>query len=135
MSSSQPQGNSASSSPLVGSWSEHQRTQAMPPSTVAEPTTVDTATQQASTSPGGGGEVRADQIRKPSEVNRDDPNINVVVLPPDSAPKPSFKEQVFGYAKVIRGTALGKPGTKEHGEQVLRGEQIPKRKGSAEEHA
>ncbi|KAF9220889.1 hypothetical protein BS17DRAFT_713041 [Gyrodon lividus] len=65
----------------------------MPPSTVAHPTTVDTVPQQASTSPGDGGEVRADQIKKSSDVNRNDPNINVVELPPRS---PTFKEQVYG---------------------------------------
>lgn len=43
--------------------------------------------------PEDGDEVRAEQIKKPSEVNRDDPSINVVELPPRS---PTFKEQVYG---------------------------------------
>lgn len=36
--------------------------------------------------------------------------------------KPSFKEEVVGYAKEIRGTILRKPETKEHGEKILSGE-------------
>ncbi|KAF9242651.1 hypothetical protein BU15DRAFT_72764 [Melanogaster broomeanus] len=112
----------------LGSEPEQRHTQAMPPSTVVHPTTVDTARQQASTFPGDGGEVRADQVRKPSEVVRDDPNINVVELPPQN---PTFREQVYGHAKVIRGTMLGQPDVKEHGEQVLRGEKtIPRHRGS-----
>lgn len=44
--------------------------------------------------PGDGGrEVRAEQIKKPSEVNQDDPNANAVEVPPHS---PTFKEQVYG---------------------------------------
>ena len=43
--------------------------------------------------PSDGKNVPADQIKKPSEVNRDDPNINVVELPPQS---PTFKERVYG---------------------------------------
>ncbi|KAG2151463.1 hypothetical protein DEU56DRAFT_908311 [Suillus clintonianus] len=102
-----------------------------PPSKVVEPTKVDTAPQQASTSPGDGSHIPADQIRDPSEVDRNDPNINVVEIPGEKLPHPSFKEQVFGYAKVIRGTALGKADVKEKGEQVLRGEEtVPKRRGS-----
>ncbi|EGN98536.1 hypothetical protein SERLA73DRAFT_139032 [Serpula lacrymans var. lacrymans S7.3] len=91
------------------------------PSEVAPPTVVDTLPQQASTSPGDGSEVQAKpDIRKPSEVDMDDPNINVVVLP---AEKPSFKQQVFGYAQVARGTAMRKPSLKERGENILRGEE------------
>ncbi|KAG1742304.1 uncharacterized protein EDB91DRAFT_305869 [Suillus paluster] len=98
------------------------------PSKVAR---VNTAPQQASTSPGDGGRIPADQIRLPSEVDRNDPNINVVELPAEKKQPLSFKEQVFGYSQVIRGTTLGKPDVKEHGEQVLRGEEsLPKRRGS-----
>ncbi|KAG1748559.1 hypothetical protein EDB19DRAFT_1872182 [Suillus lakei] len=103
-----------------------------PPSKVVEPTKVNTAPQQASTSPGDGSHIPADKIHNPSEVDRNDPNINVVEIPGEKKQAPSFKEQVFGYAKVIRGTALGKSDVKEHGEQVLRGEEtVPvKRRGS-----
>ncbi|KAJ8593932.1 hypothetical protein M405DRAFT_809957 [Rhizopogon salebrosus TDB-379] len=101
-----------------------------PPSEVVQPTRVNTAPQQASTSPGDGSHIPAQQIRQPSEVDPNDPNINIVEVPGDSK-KPSFKEQVFGYAKVIRGTTLGKEEVKQHGEQVLRGEEtIRKRRGS-----
>ncbi|KAG2362949.1 hypothetical protein BDR07DRAFT_1330897 [Suillus spraguei] len=103
-----------------------------PPSKVVEPTRVNTAPQQAATSPGDGTHIPADQIRHPSEVDRNDPNINVVEIPAEKKPPPSFKEQVFGYAKVIRGTALGKSDVKEHGEQVLRGEEtIPTKRRSS----
>ncbi|KAG1882679.1 hypothetical protein F4604DRAFT_1678190 [Suillus subluteus] len=103
-----------------------------PPSKVVEPTKVNTAPQQASTSPGDGAHIPADQIRDPSEVDRNDPNINVVEIPAEKKKSPSFKDQVFGYAKVIRGKGLGKPAVKEQGERVLRGEEtVPaKRRGS-----
>ncbi|KAN0087510.1 hypothetical protein V8E55_006131 [Tylopilus felleus] len=80
--------------------------------------------------PHDGDEVRAEQIKKPSEVTQDDPNINVVGPPPQPE-SPTFKEQVYGYAKLIRGTVLGRSDVKEHGAQVLRGEQgIPLRRNS-----
>ncbi|KAG2125554.1 hypothetical protein BD769DRAFT_826604 [Suillus cothurnatus] len=119
-----------------------------PPSKVVEPTKVNTAPQQASTSPGDGAHIPADQIRDPSEVDRNDPNINVVEIPAEKKPPPSFKQQVFGeclsynsdirthapvgYAKVIRGKGLGNTATTEQGERLLRGEEtIPtKRRGS-----
>ncbi|KAG2137643.1 hypothetical protein BD769DRAFT_1773546 [Suillus cothurnatus] len=102
-----------------------------PPSKV-EPTKVNTAPQQASTSPGHGAHISPDQIRDPSEVDRNDPNINVVEIPAEKKPPPSFKQQVFGYAKVIRGKSLGNSAVKEQGKRVLRGEEtIPtKRRGS-----
>ncbi|KIK92963.1 hypothetical protein PAXRUDRAFT_829478 [Paxillus rubicundulus Ve08.2h10] len=133
-----------SSVPPIVSASEQQRAQVIEPTSAAShPTPVD----KAPTSPVDVKKIPADQIKKPSEVNRDDPNINVVELPPKS---PTFKEQVYGYARVIRGTVscdvdvswrmnlmrlsremLAKPGVKEQGEQVLRGEQpIPERRGS-----
>jgi len=42
------------------------------------------------------------------------------------APKLGFREQVIADAKIIRGTLLGKPETKEHGQKILRGE-VPAR--------
>ncbi|KAH7927818.1 hypothetical protein BV22DRAFT_1127130 [Leucogyrophana mollusca] len=106
-----------------------QKTQVQPPSEVAPSTRIDTAPQQASTSPGDGAEVHQDQIRDISEVDTNDSNINVVMVP-GGQQKPSFKDQVFGYAKVVRGTTLRKPEVKEHGEQVLRGEDAPRRRDS-----
>lgn len=50
----------------------------------------------ASTSPDDGAHIPADQIRNPSEVDRNDPNINVVEIPAEKKQSPSFKEQVFG---------------------------------------
>jgi hypothetical protein len=55
----------------------------------------------ASTSPGDGSKIPADQIRRSSEVDRNDPNLNVVEVPGDSK-KPSFKEKVFGECTVMR---------------------------------
>ncbi|KAI9573659.1 hypothetical protein HD554DRAFT_2310811 [Boletus coccyginus] len=107
---------------------EQQRVQAPPSSLAGPPTGTGNPPQQASFPPGNGNEVRAEQIKKPSEVNRDDPNINVVELPPHN---PTFKEQAYGYAKVIRGTVLGQSDVKERGAKVLRGEEgIPQRRGS-----
>ncbi|KAG0703752.1 hypothetical protein DFH29DRAFT_914866, partial [Suillus ampliporus] len=67
-----------------------------PPSKVVEPTRINTLPQQAATSSGDGAHIPADQIRLPSEVDRNDPNINVVELPTEKKQSPSFKEQVFG---------------------------------------
>lgn len=55
----------------------------------------------ASTSPGDGSKIPADQIRRSSEVDRNDPNLNVVEVPGDSK-KPSFKEKVFGECTIMR---------------------------------
>ncbi|KAG1901327.1 uncharacterized protein F5891DRAFT_1028895, partial [Suillus fuscotomentosus] len=80
-----------------------------------------TAPQQASTSPGDGAHIPA-EIRNPSEVDYNDPNINVVEVPAEKKRSPTFKEQTFG-----------KPNVKEHGEQVLRGEEtipVKRRRGS-----
>lgn len=49
---------------------------------------------KSSTVPGPGHEIPADKIYRPEDVNRDDPNINVIELPPQK--KPSFKEQILG---------------------------------------
>jgi hypothetical protein len=56
----------------------------------------------------------------------------VVEIPAEKKPPPSFKQQVFGYAKVIRGKGLGKTATMEQGERLLRGEETisAKRRGS-----
>ncbi|KAJ7274236.1 hypothetical protein C8J57DRAFT_1314989 [Mycena rebaudengoi] len=40
----------------------------------------------------------------------------------DSPPIVPFKDQVIGVAKKTRGTLLGKPELKEHGEKILQGE-------------
>ncbi|KAF8442989.1 hypothetical protein L210DRAFT_1058753 [Boletus edulis BED1] len=110
--------------PPAGTDSE-QRLQASASSPV---TGIDTSPQQASAPPDAGSEIRAEQIKKPSEVNQADPDVNVVELPPRS---PTFKEQVYGYARLVRGTMLGRPDVKEQGTKVLRGEQgIPMRRDS-----
>lgn len=89
-------------------------------------------TPQRASPPGLENGIPADQIYRPEDVNRDDPNIHIIDLPPQK--KPSFKEQILGYASVIRGTAFAKPDVKEHGERVLRGEEaIHRRRGSAAE--
>ncbi|KZT12215.1 uncharacterized protein LAESUDRAFT_720181, partial [Laetiporus sulphureus 93-53] len=46
----------------------------------------------------------------------------IVHLPPKR--KPSFTEEVIGYAKEIRGTILRDAKTKEEGEKILRGEEV-----------
>lgn len=55
----------------------------------------------ASTSPGDCSKIPADQIRRSSEVDRNDPNLNVVEVPGDSK-KLSFKEKVFGECSVMQ---------------------------------
>lgn len=64
----------------------------------AEPTTVNEATQQGSTQPGDGSEVR-----------------NLVLDPP------TWREKFIGYAKKYRGAMLRRPETKEHGDKILQG--------------
>ncbi|KAI0064122.1 hypothetical protein BV25DRAFT_1823662 [Artomyces pyxidatus] len=83
---------------------------ALRPSDVAPPTQVDTASQQASTQPGDGSEVR-------------DPaaGASTVGATPE-LPKVPFKDQVIAHAKKSRGTLLGKPELKEHGNQILQGQ-------------
>lgn len=49
---------------------------------------------EASSVPDLGHGIPADQIYRPEEVNRDDPNIRVVELPPPQ--EPSFKEKMHG---------------------------------------
>ncbi|KAL4064167.1 hypothetical protein V8B97DRAFT_1331107 [Scleroderma yunnanense] len=71
---------------------------------------MNTTPRRDATGPDLGSEIPADQIYRPEEVNRDDPNIHIIELPPQK--KLSFKEQM-------------------HGERVLRGEEtIPSRRGS-----
>ncbi|OBZ71288.1 hypothetical protein A0H81_08635 [Grifola frondosa] len=70
-----------------------------PPSDTVAPTQIDTPSQQAATQPGSGVEVHVIQTAAPS-----------------------FKQQVIGYAKEIRGTILRKPETKEYGDKILKGE-------------
>ncbi|KAG9315844.1 hypothetical protein JVU11DRAFT_3493 [Chiua virens] len=87
-----------------------------------------TSPQQRASIPSDVRAIPADQIKKPSEVNRDDPNINVVELPPHS---PTFKEQIYGYGRLVRGTVLGNPDAKEEGSEILRGERsVPQRRAS-----
>ncbi|KAF8895630.1 hypothetical protein BD779DRAFT_1500621 [Infundibulicybe gibba] len=78
------------------------------PSEVVEPTRSEVATQQASTQPGDGSEVRAGHGHDPHHDN--------------GATKVPFKERVIGVAQVTRGTLLGKPNLKEHGEMILEGQ-------------
>ncbi|KAJ7867985.1 hypothetical protein B0H13DRAFT_2002794 [Mycena leptocephala] len=49
---------------------------------------------------------------------------NTTALEQDGAQPPivPFKERVIGVAKKTRGTLLGKPELKEHGEKILQGE-------------
>jgi len=83
------------------------------PSEVAPPTRSDSIPQQASTQPGDGREVHYD-----SPIHG---NPHPVGRTTDSGKVP-FKERVIGVAKKTRGTLLGQPDVKEHGEQILRGE-------------
>ncbi|VDC05550.1 unnamed protein product [Peniophora sp. CBMAI 1063] len=76
---------------------EAQNSQHLPSETV-QPTQVDDAPQQASTQPGDGSEVQV------------------------QGGKPSFKEQVIGYAQKTRGATLGKQELKQHGEAVIQGQ-------------
>jgi len=92
--------------------SEGEARTAVNPSEVAPPTRVDEAPQQASTMPGDGSEVHTGRMAG-------GPNTNVVEVP---GQKPSFKDQVLGYAKVTRGKALGDPETVEHGQRILDGD-------------
>ncbi|KAH9935098.1 uncharacterized protein BXZ73DRAFT_100490 [Epithele typhae] len=71
------------------------------PSETAEPTQVDTPTQQANTAPGSGNAVH-------------------VVMQPAN---PSFGQKVVGYAKEVRGTVLKKPSLKEEGVKIRMGEE------------
>ncbi|KAH9947635.1 hypothetical protein B0H21DRAFT_326077 [Amylocystis lapponica] len=73
-----------------------------PPSSLAgaQSTQVDEAPQQGATQPDSGSLVYVVQ----------------------TAPQPTFKEQVIGHAKDIRGSILRKPETKEYGQKILKGE-------------
>jgi len=76
------------------------------PSDVASPTRSNTLPQQGSTQPGDGDQVHFDT--NPSDTTQ-----------PKRVP---FKEKVIGVAKKTRGTLLGKPELKEHGEMILEGQ-------------
>ncbi|RPD57440.1 hypothetical protein L226DRAFT_512321 [Lentinus tigrinus ALCF2SS1-7] len=76
--------------------------QPAPPSETVQPTAVGTPPQQAATQPGSGPAVQ-----------------NVVV----EQTKPSFNQQVIGYAKEIRGTILRKHDTKDYGGKIRKGEE------------
>ncbi|KAI0698313.1 hypothetical protein C8T65DRAFT_660887 [Cerioporus squamosus] len=73
-----------------------------PPSETVAPTQVTTPPQQAATQPGSG------------------PAVQTVVV---EQTKPSFNQQVVGYAKEIRGTILRKPETKDEGGKIRKGEE------------
>ncbi|KAI0644991.1 hypothetical protein C8Q79DRAFT_969062 [Trametes meyenii] len=75
--------------------------QPAPPSETVESTQVTTPSQQAATQPGAGG-------------------VQHIVIEPT---KPSFTQQVVGYAKEIRGTILHKPETKDYGGKIRKGEE------------
>ncbi|EAU85979.2 hypothetical protein CC1G_03002 [Coprinopsis cinerea okayama7 len=72
---------------------------------------VDTAPQQASTQPGDGSEVRVSRAS-------DDRSKGLSGTFNGNIP---FKERVVGGAQKIRGTVLGKPDLKEHGQAILDG--------------
>ncbi|KAI0330418.1 hypothetical protein GY45DRAFT_1323752 [Cubamyces sp. BRFM 1775] len=72
-----------------------------PPTQTVPPTQVATPPQQAATQPGTGG-------------------VQHIVM---ESNKPSFTQQVVGYAKEIRGTVLGKPDTKDYGGKIRKGEE------------
>ncbi|KAI0086992.1 hypothetical protein BDY19DRAFT_995422 [Irpex rosettiformis] len=78
------------------------------PSEVVPPTEVEDVSQQGATQPGSGSTV--------------------------TTHPPRFKEKVIGYAKEIRGTALGKHETKEQGQRIVHGEEKfePKKVGSTD---
>ncbi|KAL0960779.1 hypothetical protein HGRIS_005799 [Hohenbuehelia grisea] len=90
------------------------------PSEVVAPTRTDSIPQQASTQPGDGSHKHHDH----HEQNQAGQPVNVVEVPGQKVP---FKDQVIGYAQKTRGTLLGKPEVKEHGEKVLEG-QVPAQK-------
>jgi len=92
--------------------SEDKARTTLKPSEVAPPTSVEEVPQQASTMPGDGSEVQTERVAG-------GPDTNVVEVP---AEKPSFKDQVLGYAKVTRGKALGNAQTKEIGQRILEGD-------------
>ncbi|OJT11751.1 hypothetical protein TRAPUB_11739 [Trametes pubescens] len=71
------------------------------PTETAPATEVNTLSQQAATQPGAGG----------------------VKHTAASSDKPSFPQQVVGYAKEIRGTILKKPETKDYGAKIVAGEE------------
>ncbi|KAI9064768.1 hypothetical protein FKP32DRAFT_1675308 [Trametes sanguinea] len=75
--------------------------QPAPPTETTPATQVTTPPQQAATAPGAGG-------------------VQHVVV---ESNKPSFTQQVVGYAKEIRGTVLRKPETKDYGGKIRKGEE------------
>ncbi|KAF9533090.1 hypothetical protein CPB83DRAFT_890218 [Crepidotus variabilis] len=82
---------------------------ALPPSAVVEPTRVETPAQQGSTAPGDGHVVH-------------DHHASHTNTSAGASEKLPFKEQVIAYAQKTRGTILGKPGLKEHGDAILDGQ-------------
>ncbi|PCH41381.1 hypothetical protein WOLCODRAFT_151425 [Wolfiporia cocos MD-104 SS10] len=68
----------------------------------------------------GTGRPSTDSATRASSGEQGPDGTQVVVT---QAPQPTFKEKVVGYAKEVRGTVLGKPETKQHGERILKGEE------------
>ncbi|KAF9464104.1 hypothetical protein BDZ94DRAFT_1308127 [Collybia nuda] len=97
----------------------HQAKTMLLPSEVARPTRSDTAPQQASTQPGDGHEIHTGK-----HAGKQPEGVNVVEVPAQTTEKVPFKEQVIGVAKKTRGTLLGKPELKQHGEMILEGKAL-----------
>jgi len=85
----------------------------MMPSECVRPSKVDTAPQQASTSPEDGTHVH----QEPEQMAAGEHG-----APGEQGGKVPFKEQVLGYAKKTRGTLLAKPDLKQQGEKLIQGE-------------
>ncbi|KAF8195594.1 hypothetical protein BJ912DRAFT_149017 [Pholiota molesta] len=84
-----------------------------PPSHVVEPTRVDTAPQQGSTSPGDGHQVHTGNVVAPTQDANKEQGQNTGEVP--------FKERVIGVAQKTRGTVFGDQELKGHGEAILEG--------------
>jgi len=103
-----------------------------PPSHTVEPTRVDTAPQQASTSPGDGHEVHhihTGNVVAPTQVSIPPGERHEARTAGHSTNKEQgqstgdvpFKERVIGVAQKTRGTVFGDHELKEHGEAILEG--------------
>ncbi|KAF5315371.1 hypothetical protein D9619_007116 [Psilocybe cf. subviscida] len=92
--------------------SENTSSEVREPSEVVEPRKVHDVAQQGSTQPGDGSTVHED-----GHLHHNDTATGA-----RTQEKVPFKEQVIGVAQKTRGTLLGKPDLKDHGEQILRGE-------------
>ncbi|GJE98993.1 hypothetical protein PsYK624_152310 [Phanerochaete sordida] len=86
-----------------------------PPSNTAPPTRVNEASQQGATAPGSGSTVPDLQTHADMNLEADPKTTH----PVEGGHKPSFKEQVVGYAKQVRGTTLGNAEKKEQGQRIV----------------